>query len=328
MTPGKIIVPIVFLALTGQGAEAACSFVKGHGLTTMQFDFPPTISVPRDAPNGTVLFETPTKTLQGVNSSYTCPSGYSYGIKNSLGTTTPGNNIFPIGNTGIAWQWIRVDLNSRAARGYPNIDSGPSGTWGWNGTQHALRLIKIADTQGELLKIPSGIFGYYYYDSITPMAMSVTSSTSIVAQSCDTPDVSVDMGKHKLSSFPEYGSQSAPVSFNIRVNNCPKGINKITYTLAPTPNSPAWNASLGIVNLNGTSTAKGLGLQILGDNQQPLEFNKSYVLGESPAAGGNFSIPLTARYFRVLPTGNNGILDPGLNAGTANADIWFIMNYL
>lgn len=305
---------------------AACSFVDGHGLTTMQFEFPPTISVPRDAPNGTILYETPTKSLQGVNSSYKCPSGYSYGIKNSLGTTTSGNNLFPIGNTGIAWQWLRVEIN-RIARGYPNIDNGPSGIWGWNGSQHALRLVKIGDTQGDL-KIPSGIFGYYYFDSITPVAMSVTSSTSVVVQSCDTTDVAVDMGKHKLSSFPEYGSQSTPVNFSIKVNNCPKGINKITYTLAPTPNSPAWNANLGIVNLNSTSTAKGLGLQILGDNQQPLELNKSYVLDESPAAGGNFSIPLTARYFRVLPTGNSGILDLGLNAGTANADVWFIMNYL
>ncbi|MNE35674.1 fimbrial-like adhesin protein SfmF [compost metagenome] len=159
------------------------------------------------------------------------------------------------------------------------------------------------------------------------MAMA-TNGTTIVPQSCETPDIQVDMGSHDISIFTNNGAYSEPVKFDISLNNCPPGINKVTYTLKPTSTSPSQNSTRGIVKLSADSTALGLALQVLNSDGNPLVLHQSYVFAGYSSAGGNLKIPLSARYFRVAETGGNGGFDKDMRAGTANATMAFVMSYL
>lgn len=142
---------------------------------------------------------------------------------------------------------------------------------------------------------------------------------------CEAPDVKVEMGEYSSREFLAYGDTTPPKSFDIKLNKCSTGLSKINYSLAATPTAPAVNPLLGIVELNRSSTAKGVSLQVLDSNLQPIQLNKEYTFNTSTIEGGNFSIPMNARYIRTLPTGGSS---PHVTGGTADAEITFIMNYL
>ncbi|WP_339496212.1 fimbrial protein [Pseudomonas sp. RA_105y_Pfl2_P56] len=311
----------LILSLAPQFAHAAnCSFYPGHKLGLFNIDIPTTLSIPRDTPNGTVIYESaPVATY--TDSSYKCTNNFFRGVKNNVGETTPGSLLMPIGNTGIAWQW----LLSSPLPGYPG-QTRKAGGYGWNGSIHTLTLVKIGDINGTT-KIPAGTLGYVQSDEVISLGMT-TRGMTITPQSCETPDVKVDMGSTDLSVFSEQGKHSTPVRFSIKLNNCPQGINQISYTLTATSTSPAINASAGIIGLNNSSTAKGISLQLLDEQLQPLNLNKRYLYNGYSGTSGSFNIPLNAQFVRVLPTGKKGGFDPGMSPGTANADVWFIMNYL
>jgi len=322
----KAIVLVLFfggLFPVFQARAAGCDFYPGHHLYTMNIDLPATLSIPRDTPNGTVIFESQTVTLVSPSNSYKCTSDAPFGVQNEVGPTNPELDYLPIGNTGLAWQWGRNE--NQIGSIYPNATM-PAGNYGWDKSTHRLRILKVADTN-ETQKIPPGTLGHYQIGAVSGLAMA-TRGTTILPQSCETPDVRVDMGTSDLSLFSEYGKNSDPVRFNIKLNNCPKGINKVSYKLTPTSGSPAVSAGAGMVELNKNSTAKGIALQLLDENQAPIELNKEYTFLGYSGGGGNFGIPLFAQYVRTLPTGKKGGFDPGMSPGSANADIWFIMNYL
>lgn len=313
------------LLLSGRATADSCAFYTGHSMTALKIDIPITLSIPRDTPNGTVIYESPPLITSNINSSYECKSIMPAGVRNNvgaLGGITSDKNILPIGTTGLGWQW-RFSKGPEPA--YP-LGQTKIGGFGFNGTQHSIAIIKIADVT-TTQKIPSGVLGYLQRGELIALSIS-TGGTTILAQSCETPDVKVDMGAYDLSLFSEISKHSDPVNFYIKVNNCPRGINKITYILAPTSNSPILSFGSGTIGLNASSTAKGIALQLLDSNLAPVIFNKAYTISDYSTAGGNFNIPLNAQYIRTVPTGKNGALDPGMSSGTANAEVWFIMNYL
>ncbi|MDD1002956.1 MULTISPECIES: fimbrial protein [Pseudomonas] len=302
---------------------ANCSFFPGHHQTTLTMQLPTTLSIPRDTPNGTVIYESPSLTLGPTPSSYRCTNEFSYGVQNNVGVSKSGDLVYAIGNTGLAWQWsFREGITIPI---YPAIRRAAGG-YGWDTTRHVLRLFKIADVI-DVQKIPAGTLGTFHADGVSPLAMA-TNGTTIVPQSCETPDIKVDMGSHDMSSFAHNGAYSELVKFDISLNNCPPGIKKVTYTLKPTPTSPSQNSTRGIVQLSADSTAQGVALQVLNSDGNPLVLNQSYVFADYPSVGGNLKIPLSARYFRVAETGGNGGFDKGMRAGTANATIAFVMSYL
>lgn len=280
------------------------------------------ISVPRDAPNGTILYESPPYQHSRSNDYY-CSEQHPWGVKNNLGTDTPTTTEFPIGNTGISWQYI---FSGNVRGGYGSYTE-PKGSYTFENITTAIRLIKTGDIGGGVT-IPAAEMGYIKVGELFPIAIILSNDVKIAASSCETPDIKVDMGEHDLEIFSKSGSHSKAVNFNIKLNNCPEGIKKITYSLAPTPTAPVWNANMGIIGLHASSTAKGIALQILDSSDQPMRINKNYTFNNFSSAGGNFVIPMAARYFRILPTGSSGEHDTGMSAGSANTDISFIMNYL
>ncbi|SDY31777.1 Pilin (type 1 fimbria component protein) [Pseudomonas sp. NFIX28] len=323
MKPRKIIFIISLFGAVANAAENSCKYaLTGGKQDIITIDIGQTMSIPRDTPNGTVLYES-TPYQHGTTNKYNCSSAHSWGVKNNLGTDTTTSDTFPIGGTGISWQYI---LNGKARFGYGGFIES-AGTWHFENYTTALRLIKTGDIKSGVT-IAAGDVGYIKADTLFLTTIRTSQPITITAASCETPDVKVDMGEHDLDVFSKSGSYSRSINFDIKLNNCPSGIKKVTYSLTPNTTAPAWNASMGIIKLHANSTAKGIALQIIDSNEQPVELNKTYTFSNFSSTGGNFNIPLAARYFRTLPTGNFGEHDTGMSAGTANSDISFVMSYL
>lgn len=304
-------------------AVAACTFTTGNHEGVVLIDVPPIILIRQDTPNDTILYESPPKVFSGPNT-YFCTNAARWGTKNSLGTETMYIWSFPIGDSGISWRFIK-DGSPLAGFGSQGHLANKYQTF--SGSSFAIQLIKTGNIK-DGTNIPIGDFGYLQADSLPVIFLRSTKEIAFVRPSCKTPDIQVHMGEHDLSTFSKIGSYSNPTSFDIKLNNCPTGIKNVTYSLAPSLTTPASNASMGIIELNKSSTAKGIAVQIMDSNQQPIEFSKTYVFKDYSTSGGNFSIPLNARYLRTLPSAGAGALDPGMSAGTANSEITFIMSYL
>ena len=302
-------------------AMAACSFSTGNSAVTLTVSVPSTLPFPRDTPDNTVLYESATVTATGPT--FGCTTDTKWGVKNKLGTDSPTSKTFPIGDTGISWQWIYKESPLSGDGG----TSLPKDTYSFATTPHALRLLKTGTVKSNTT-ISSGEIGNIKVGTIYPISLKISNELKFIAQSCETPDVKVEMGQYDLGIFSEIGDTSKATSFNILFHNCPSGIKKVMYTLAPNPTTPAWNAALGIIELNKSSTAKGIALQILDSNQTPLELNKDYVFSDYTSTGGSFRIPLSARYYRTLPASNGGKNDLGVRPGTANSEVSFVMSYL
>ncbi|MBV4543980.1 fimbrial protein [Pseudomonas vlassakiae] len=303
---------------------AACEFYGGHSQKQITITIPSTLSIPRDAAVNTVIYESPAQTFNGA-ASYKCSTTFTVGVKNNVGTDST-SSYFPIGNTGLSWQW---GYEGTAYNGVGGGKAQKPGGYGFNGTTHVLRVVKTGDiSPGTTL--PAGTLGYMQIDStsLRPLAMITDKSLAIILQSCETPNVAVDMGEHNLSVLSRNGNSTTPKAFNIKLNNCPSGIHKVSYSLSATSGAPAVDGALGIIELNKSSTAKGIALQLLDSNLAPLQLDKTYFFNEYSTEGGSFSIPLNAKYIRTLPNGNAGQYDAGMAAGSANSEITFVMNYL
>ncbi|MFJ2548509.1 fimbrial protein [Pseudomonas sp. NPDC087612] len=249
----------------------------------------------------------------------------AWGVKNSVGSDSPITTTFPIGDTGLGWQWIYQKKGP--LQGYGGAKSLPAGSYTYTGSENAIRIIKIGQIKSNA-KIPAGVIGHIKTADLYGISLRIANEVTFVSQSCESPDVKVDMGDHDVSTFLREGSHSRPTSFSIKLLNCPTGINKVQYQLITTSGSPALSSSTGVVALNKSSTAKGIALQLMDDTQQPIEFGKNYVFHDYSSTGGSFNIPLTARYLRILPSGDASQHDPGMAAGTANAEVTFVMSYL
>lgn len=313
-----ILIVGLLYSLSLNATAAVCEFYPNHSMGNLYITLPATISVPQDTPIGSVIYESPIVTLGTIPSSFKCSAVHNEGVRNSRGVTQAGAQTLPLGNTGIGWQWVRPP-SGKIWKGFPG-DSDVAGNWGWNSSQHMLRLIKTGNLTGGTT-INSGQLGKFVAAEIEPLALNVT-GTRVVSQSCETPDVKVDMGSYTLSDFFQNGAYGKDHLFYLGLKNCPPGINNFRFSFSPTAGSPVWDANTGVVNLNSNSTAKGLALQMRFGDRTQLKLNQKYIRKAPTEQGGNESITLQARFVRIEPS--NAQMKPG----DANADIAFVVEYL
>lgn len=143
---------------------------------------------------------------------------------------------------------------------------------------------------------------------------------NIALGACTTPDVIVPLGVHAASEMAAVGATTTAVSFNIALNNCPAGMNSIQYGVAA--NTTVIDASRSVVALNSSSSAAGVGVQLLDTNGNALPLaaqgatNQTFS-GYNASTGGSYTIPMKARYYR---TGT-------ITEGSANSSMTFTMSY-
>lgn len=309
-----------FLKCTG--AYAGCDLLPGNKTLAVTFKLPATISIPRDLPVDSVLYESPIISVANSNSEFSCTYDFDSGIVSFSGEAGK-KDTFKIGSTGVAFQWFAGDP-LQIIGGSPDR-KWPAGTYK-AASQHQLKLVKIGPIKnGSLINGPAGyLASWKIAPNAIPMSLSVTGMV-IQTLSCETPDVKVTMGREVVSAITPGGGTATVTDFRIPLNNCPDGINGVTYCLSPVASSPALDTSRGIIALNPGSTAKGAAIQLTDNSGAPVVFNKPYPFKGYSSSGGNFTIPLAAKYIRA-PAGPGASVE--LQPGTANAEIAFIMEYL
>lgn len=306
---------LLTLSLYSQGAFAKCTMYSNSIKTqTVNFgaNLASALNVPRDTPNGTVIYEEAGATYQKFQ--YSCDSQVGTGIKlnQSLGVVPEGSTIFPLGNTGLSFRL-------RGVNGYyTSVRPIPSGSGYLLGDTLRFEIIKTGELSPQSI-VPAGYLGQQIAGELVSMNLYLTKPIVVNASACQTPAVSVQMGDdYRLDEFGNTGDTPRPIMFNIALNECQSGIKKITYSLKAT--SQIIDQQQGVVALNSDSTAKGIGLKLMNESGQPLALGATYPFTSFNSTSTDFKIPLSAAYYR-LP-------DSKLEAGTANASVTFVVSYL
>lgn len=280
------------------------------------------VTVPRDAVNGTVLLTTGNAGTPG-SASLSC-TGDPETITIQLGSQVPigQERLYPIGSTGVSYRRI---YNGTATTGPRTASSSQfSGGVGFDGTTYGLQFIKTGPIAPGTI-IPSGEVWSWGFGTLTPIQVSLGNTIQIIPQTClvTTTDVAVPMAKITTSSLARVGATSTGTAFNIGVN-CAGTAAKVYMTLTDQQTPGNQTSTLPLTTM---STAAGVGIQVLYQNN-PMSFgppssdagnpNQFSVFTSTGAANaGVTNIGLAARYVRT------GTVTPG----TANGAASFTMSY-
>jgi len=304
---------IFFIYAYSQTSIASCAFTWQSSTFTLNFNLPSNLSIPRDTPNGTIIYsddrEGPT------TAQFKCSTSFYSGSVDARGQKVP-SGIYPIGDSGIAWQWT---YNGAPRKQYPaNFFSTP-GSYGFTNTRLGFNLIKIGELKPGAV-IPAGDLGYFYADTLRTLIISTT-SMSLTAQSCQSPnEVKVDMGRPNVSQI-NSNDWNEWSTIGIQLTNCPEGINSMQLSFRPLASSPAIDITSGVISLNKTSTAEGVAIQIRKLNTYNLDLSKKHPIENFSPGDQNARIELQAKYIKYAP---KSIVSPG----TANAEIMYLIEYL
>ncbi|WP_256576009.1 MULTISPECIES: fimbrial protein [unclassified Pseudomonas] len=290
---------------------AYCNFNQGATFDANYIKLPLNdLSISADAPVGTVIYE---ESVTAPSQGFTCSdqSPFIFLLDPKLGSVSTGS-VFPLGKTGLSLK-VKNDIN-----GYLNADRKLSGTYTDPARNYAIEIIKSSELSSQSV-IAAGYLGSHVYGDLQLVRINLLNPITLNSASCQTPSVRVEMGDdYRLVDFVNAGDTPRTIKFNIDLKECQAGIKAVTYSLKAT--SQVLDQKKGLVALSLDSTAKGVGLQLMNETGQPLALDTTYAFSEFDPKGTNFKIPLSAAYYRLA--------DTKLEAGTANASVTFIVNYL
>ncbi|MXN74337.1 fimbrial protein [Burkholderia sp. 4701] len=136
--------------------------------------------------------------------------------------------------------------------------------------------------------------------------------------STTTPKVFVDLGPHALSKSSGIGSGVGSTSpskgFTIGVK-CDSGVAG-AFAVSMMLDGAAVSASNGVLALSSSSTASGVGIQLLNGDGKPVPLGTAWPVAGSPAAAANLQVPLSARYYQT-----GSAAKPGVANGSATFTI-------
>ena len=302
-------------------SSADCRFNNGkYPLTPSEvlLKGPGVISMPADLENDRTVYES--RYIARDTNNITCSGITPIGLilNPALGPAPASGYIFPIKNSGLALQMFntyaepKYTINVFGDRTIGNTNVAPA-----YGIGFIYRFVKIGTIKHGTVIGPFTV-GTINFGTLVTHNVTMTGSLIISASSCKTPDVSVNMGDYVASEVTGSRGQTYPVNFDIALNACPEGINRVTYSLQA--NTPVIDSETGLVALDGASGAKGVGLRIMDGDGTPLALDKAHVFSAYDVQGGDFKIPLSAAYIHLE--------DQPLGFGTANTSMTFTMSYL
>lgn len=138
----------------------------------------------------------------------------------------------------------------------------------------------------------------------------------------------VDLGAWNLSDFTAIGDKTTAEPFTITLNSCmtddrtpPQTVTYAHIRLDPTAGSTIHDAATGQFTLGTGSTAKGVVIQILHDDETPIPLASAVKL--KPISPGTTTLNLKARLYQTAPPGP-GLLEPGLAKGSLNFTITYL----
>lgn len=192
-------------------------------------------------------------------------------------------------------------------------------------------------------------------NSATPVAgvpdtiysINFSGSLNVIAATCTTPDVNVNMGKWDVSniSIPGQSTTTAWVPFQVNLTGCPAMRGNFSDTNSPptydtkngftagklilnaidilfTPSFGVVDAAQGIMNIqSGANAAKGVGIQVANDDGAHTLVNFNNKINKTlpqTTSGSNYSFGFAARYIKTGTT---------VTPGIANGKMIFNINY-
>lgn len=304
-------VATIFFGYSSETLAANCRIYQGSEFTANFAVAPIALTVPRDTLVGTVVYE---ESITAPSQGFSCPSAspFIFALNPTLGSVATGN-VFPLGKTGLSLK-VKNEQN-----GYLSADRIIDGRSYIDPIRaYTIEIIKSGELSSKN-EVPAGNLGAHRFGDVDLVKINLANPIILNAASCATPDVSVQMGDdYYLYEFSNIGDTSQAVKFNIGLHQCQTGIQKVTYSLKAT--TQVIDQKQGIVALNASSTAKGIGLKLMDDAGQPVALDATYQFNGFSTTGTDFNIPLSASYYRLA--------DSELKAGTANTSVTFIMSYL
>lgn len=132
----------------------------------------------------------------------------------------------------------------------------------------------------------------------------------------------VPLGSYSLSKSGGLGAgvgqTSKLVSFDVQLN-CESLLSGTFDVLMQFDgNAVSGLADSGVVALNSSSTARGVGVQILNENQHPIPLAVPFTVASYPVSAALINVPLYARYYQTAET---------VGPGSANAVATYTLSY-
>lgn len=180
----------------------------------------------------------------------------------------------------------------------------------------------------------------------TPYHINFSGTLNVIAATCVTPDVTVDMNKWDVSNWFNNGSKGTSTwrNFNLQLTGCPvfhgnysDASSPPTYntgdgfvagklvgnslTVKFTPTYGAFDAANGIMKLdNSANSATGVGIQIASGTTSPtpINFNNTLNFPLTNNMGSTINLPFSARYIQTATRAT---------PGKANSKMMFTINY-
>ncbi|WP_180276940.1 fimbrial protein [Janthinobacterium sp. BJB446] len=361
------LLAVLILCAAPRPAQAAprCFAVGGPFNGTMALQIG-SLVVPRDLPVGSWLYQQ-VFLQSGSGVQIECDarrlSGRTSGRLADIGAsvdTIPGNRIYATGVPGIGVMWwdgrgqyllggngdfvglhyLCSGMNNRTscrthwlkfspATAFILVKTGPVGAG-----------VILASDLGQVrysAKFDGG-------NEVNFATLSLRGSIQVVSKTCTTPNVSVPLSRHKVSSLKGIGSFTPTVTFEVRLTDCPGfpgRFNVGTTAASPSssqdgiiqapsflpvnvkiriaPGETAIDASKGVLGLTAQKwTATGVGVQLLDASGQPWILSKDISVPNLKVYTTSVSIKLGARY---LQTATN------VTPGWANAVATYSLTY-
>lgn len=158
-----------------------------------------------------------------------------------------------------------------------------------------------------------------FYFTNVKKAIKVKDETCSVASDINQ---TVSLGSYTASKSSGLGSAigqtSAMMPFSITLNCEALLSGRFDVMMQFDGNAASGLSDAGVLALSTSSTASGLGVQILNENQQPVALASPFNVTSYPLAAALINVPLYARYYQIADT---------VNPGSANAVAQYIISY-
>ncbi|MDR5833240.1 fimbrial protein [Caballeronia sp. LZ034LL] len=337
LTARKFAAAIIAMFSMLIGAECAHACAPSTTFPDASVSFPATISVPANAPVGTVIATVsgPIPNTAGATYSDNCGNGGTVFWQLITGPVQPnrtGSTSVPgIGYTSsISGGGLSGTATMDTAIDGPSLPNNSGANYFPSQVMVTVKLVVTGPVKAGVLSLnPTGpgspnVVGYFYVGMNGRYAFRVitpSGATSITARGCSitTPSVGVTLPSVSPSSLSGSGAVAGNTSFALGLN-CSAGTRvNLTLTDATTPSNTS-----NVLTLGSGSTASGVGMQILngttpiayGPDSSAAGNNNQWSAGT--ANGGPMTIPLNVRYIRTANP-----ITPGKVAGLAT----FTMSY-
>lgn len=134
-------------------------------------------------------------------------------------------------------------------------------------------------------------------DGVLALWFRPTAPLTLVIEtaSCDlnTKDIQADLGVVSPEEIPKTINVGKPIELT-----CERGVN-IDYKFTTTGSTGVIDNNTLLLDETIANSAKGIGIQIIGDKDVPLYFDTYYRVTPTTTAGQNVQIPFSARYVKV-----------------------------